>query len=719
MTTRIRLVLTIALLATWIAPPASATGPRQFDDGSTVIARGIRLDLGSGTPAEIALRAVAEMGPDLGIDAGVAGWMPGRTTDWRGRTLVRLHQVHGGIPVLGGRALVKLDRGDAVSLISASAHGGLSVSTVPATSRRAAIEASIAALGSPADLQASAALAVQPDASGGTLVYRVHLSPTARAEAWMVTVDAKSGVVREVTDLRRQAQGYVFMYSPAHGDEVEVTLTDLLGDMDVMSGDYALVRSMVVDGSDISDAFLAQADENGDFLYEPEFNSTEDAFAEVQAYHHVTALSHYFEDIHGHEFDGPAIVTTNYIYEDGSPYDNAFYSTDISGNQLLSFGQGSWDYAYDAGVVAHEFGHSIIQTTTDMLMDWVIYDEYGANNAPNGIHEGLADYWAGSYQDQSEVSSHIPIGRDLDNDHTCPDDLTGESHDDGEIVGAAAWDVYQEVGKEAADAIVYGALLLVSQAPTFAELAEMMLEVAGDLVEDGDISAEDLAAIQASLDERGMLICGRSLPIDPDEPFEVELGLFMGMTELDDEWCDRVREMGFSFMPPFQYSLTTPPADEGVLEELEISIDMDRFDGGSFGEDELIYTFLIREGEMVTVDFETIETPNGYEMEVPVPGESDRELDDNPDEIVITLDDDDVELRNDTTYYLTLLHKNCAAVDMTLEVEFDLAAAADDDDDDDDDGDGCSCRLSGGPRSSATAAILGAALLGLFIRRRR
>ncbi len=715
MTSRIHLVAMFALLATWAAPPASATEPQRFDDGSTVITRGIRLDPGSGTPAEIALRAVAEMGPDLGIDAGVAGWAPGRTTEWRGRTLVRLHQVHGGIPVLGGRAQVKLDRGGRVSLISASAHGGLSVSPVPATSHAAAIETGSTALGRPADMQATAALAVQPDASGGSLVYRVHLSRTTRPEAWMVTVDAMSGAIREVTDLRRQAQGFVFMYSPAHGDEVEVTLTDLVGDMDVMSGSYALVRSMVVDDGAVSDTYLAQADENGDFLYEPEFNSTEDAFAEVQAYHHVTALSHYFEDTHGHEFDGPAIVTTNYIYEDGSPYDNAFYSTDISGNQLLSFGQGSWDYAYDAGVVAHEFGHSIIQTTTDMLMDWVIYDEYGANNAPNGIHEGLADYWAGSYQGQSEVSSHIPIGRDLDNDKTCPDDLTGESHDDGEIVGASAWDIHELVGKEAADQIVYGALLLVSQAPTFAELAEMMLEAAGELEEDGEITAEDLAAIEASLEDRGMLLCGRSLPIDPDEPFEVELGLFMGMTELDDEWCDRVREMGFSFMPPFQYSLTTPPADEGVLEELEISIDMDRFDGGSFKEGELLYTFMIREGEMVTVDFETIETPNGYEMEVPVPGESDRELDENPDEIVITLEDEDIGLASDTTYYLTLLHKNCAAVDMTLEVEFDLAAPAADDDE----GDGCSCRLAGGPHPTAIAVGLGLATLGLALRRRR
>ena len=710
MTTLLRSPIAAMLLTGWIALPAAADGPNR-------LVRGLDIDPGTRSPEEAALFALDEVGPTLGLPSGTVAWTHRRTATWRGRTLVRVHQVHGGVPVLGGGAVVKLDRRGHVTLVNASAHAGLRVSTAPRVGADIAIHAAREALGDRGKAQAVAALAVQPDAGGGTLVYRVQLSGRGGLDSWMVTVDASTGAVREVTDLRREAQGNVYEISPALGDPVEVTLTDLIGDMDVMSGSYARVRSMVVDGLDVSNAHLAQADENGDFLYEPESHTTEDPFVEVHAYHHVTALGHYFEDVHGHPFDGAVLVTTNYVYEDGSGYDNAFYTTDISGNQILCFGQGTFDFAYDAGVIAHEFGHSVVQTTTDMLMDWIIYDEYGANNAPNGIHEGLADYWAGTYQGRSEVSSWVPVGRDMDNDHVCPDDLTGESHDDGMIVGAAAWDIYLRVGKEAADDIVYGALLLVSQAPTFAELAEAMIEAAGDLEQDGEITADDLEAIQASLEDRGMLVCGRSLPIDPDEPLEVELGLFMGMQELDEEWCDRIREMGVNFMPAFQFALTTPPAEEGVLEELELSIDMDRYDGGSFGENELLYSFMIREGEMVTVDFQTIETPGGYEMETPIPGESDRQLDENPDEVVITVDDEDIELLSDTTYYMTLLHKNCAAVDMTLEVDFTIAATPSDDDDDDE-GDGCSCRLSGGPRASAVGAGLGFALMALAMRRR-
>jgi len=705
-----RLLVPLLTIA-WFALPAAA-------DGSRRLALDLDIDPGARSPDEAALFAVDAAGPDLGLSPGAATWSHHRTTTWRGRTLVHLAQVHRGVPVIGGRAVVKFDREGHATRINATVHPDLRVPTTPAVGPDAATAAARSAVELPDTAEAAAHLAVRPDARGGTLVYQVHLSARGGLDSWRVTVDAATGAIRGVTDLRLAAQGNVYEISPALDDPVEVTLTDLTGDMDVMSGTYALVRSMVVEGEDVSDTHLAQADESGDFLFEPEANTTEDPFVEVNAYHHVTALSHYFEDVHGHEFDGPALVTTNYVYEDGTGYDNAFYTTDASGNQVLCFGQGTYDFAYDAGVIAHEFGHSIVQTTTDMQLGWMIYDEYGTNNAPGGIHEGLADYWAGTYHGRSEVSSWVPIGRDLENDHTCPDDLVGESHEDGMIVGAAAWDIYLQVGKEAADDIVYGALLRVSDAPTFAELAEALLEAAGDLEEDGDLGADDLEAIQASLEDRGMSVCGRSLPMEPDEPFEFGLPLFMGMQEMDEEWCERMRDMGMNLVPSFQFALTTPPASEGTLEELEISIDMDRYDGAGFAEDELHYTFLIREGEMVEFDYELIESPNGHEFETPVPGEHDRELDDNPDEIVIALDDEDLELRADTTYYLTLIHRNCAAVDMTLEAELDIAAPPADDDDDDD-GDGCNCRLSGGSGAPALGAGLGLALLAFALRRRR
>ena len=460
-----------------------------------------------GAPAQAAGQFLVEHGVALGVTAemelAVVDAKP-----WRGRTIVHLRQQHRGVPVRGGDVRIKVDGEGRVTWAGAVVHDGLTADVVPAVDAATAARTAADHLGVTPMATPSPVLGVVPNGAGA-LVHTVHISTGAPIRSWEVTLDAMTGAVLDVTDLRRDALGNVYVYSPAHGDPTEVTLTDLTGDLDVMSGTYALVQSVVFEDDSASYEHLALADEQGDFLFEPELYSNADPFVEVHAYHHVTELSHFFEDVHGHSFDGVMQVLTNYRDEEGTGYDNAFFTQDMMGNDVIAFGDGTYDFGYDAGVIAHEFGHAIVQARTDMLQDWMIHDEYGQNNAPNGIHEGMADYWAGSYQDQSLVSSYIPIGRDLDNDSVCPDDLTGESHDDGEIVGAAAWDIYQQVGKEASDAIVYGGLGLVSAAPTFAELAEAFIEAAGDLQSDGDITADDLAAIEVAMEERVMLACGR------------------------------------------------------------------------------------------------------------------------------------------------------------------------------------------------------------------
>ena len=691
---------------------------------ATCHARDFRAGPYDGAPQGVARQLLADHGAALGVPAGM-DMEVGDTERWRGRTVVRLQQHHRGVPVRGRGARIKIDGDGRVSWADVDVRDGLTVGVVPGVDAVTAAQVVLDHLGVIPVVVPEPLLEVLPTGDG-RLVYTVLVSTAAPMRSWKVTLDAATAAVLDVTDLRREAQGNVYIYSPAHGDPAEVTLTDLTGDLDVMSGSYALVQSVVFDGDTASYDHLATADEQGDFLFEPELYSNADPFVEVHAYHHVTELSHFFEDVHGHAFGGAMQVLTNYRDEEGTGYDNAFFTQDMMGNDVIAFGDGTYDFGYDAGVIAHEFGHAIVQARTDMLQDWMIHDEYGQNNAPNGIHEGMADYWAGSYQDQSLVSSYIPIGRDLDNDSVCPDDLTGESHDDGEIVGAAAWDVYQQVGKDATDAIVYGGLGLVSDAPTFAELAEAFIEAAGDLEADGDITADDLAAIEAAMEERGMLACGRSLPIDTDEPFHYDIGLMWGMTELDDEWCDRMRDAGMAFPPSFQFALTTPPAEEGVVEEVVLSVEMTPVTGAEFDEDDLIYTWFLRGGDLVRFDYELVETGGGHEIETPVGLEYDLELTDEPETITLSLDDEAIELLPETTYYLALLHQNCRAASMTVTAEMTLADPAGDDDDsatpaddDQEDDGGCGCRQSGPAVEPLLGAALCVAMLLLLGARRR
>ena len=644
-----------------------------------------------------------------------------RTHSWHGRDLVHEVQIHRGVPVYGSAVVTHVDRDGQQTPFARRVVSELTVDTTPAVDAATAAAAAGAAVGDPGAQVSAPELWVLPTASGGRLVYHVHVKQALRS--WRVTVDAITGEVLQELDLRREASGWVYEKSPANSDLIDVEITDLDGDEIVMEGTYAHVYQMTMDGGVVTMEQLAEPDGDGNFYYEPEDPSVDDAFVEVHTYHHITELSHFFEDVHGHPMIDAADVAVNYHDPDLGYYDNAYYSDDGDGTATLVFGQGEvFDFAYDSDVVAHEFGHFVIQTRTEMLMDFITYDEFGWNNAPGGIHEGLADYWAGTYQGDPVVGEYT-ISRSMDNDLTCPADLDGEVHSDGEIVGAAAWDIHEIVGKDAADAIVYGGLGLVSNMPSFAELAESFETGAADLVADGEITQDDADAIHTALEDRGMLACGRWLPLTDGEPFEFHLAHVMGFPELPEDLCEMARMMEASFTATQQFALTTPA--EGEIEQIDLVLDLERWDGGEFSSDDLEYTVHVRKDNMVTFDYELIDTGMGISVQIPSARDADGSFDGEPDTITLS-PEDGFELEPDSTYYFAIHHMNCPSVDITFHPTIAVADPPADDDDDDDDlegdddeeeGDGCSCGQAG---SSYTAvAPLGLLLLVAFISRTR
>ncbi|MDP7114932.1 MAG: hypothetical protein QGH45_23360, partial [Myxococcota bacterium] len=325
-------------------------------------------------------------------------------------------------------------------------------------------------------------------------------------------------------------------------------------------------------------------------------------------YHHLTALSHVFADDHGHPFDGPALVTTNYRNADDGTFDNAYFTNNLAGDTLLVFGQGVIDFSYDADVVAHEFGHSIIQTRTQMLFDGLItYDEFGWNVAPGALHEGLADYFSASYHGDpvmGEYMAALGATRYLENDHACPSHVIGEPHEDGKLVGGATWAIREVLGQELADAAVYGALGQMVPTPSFQDFGEALAQVIDELVEDGEITAEDADEVHAILDERGLLLCGRSIDLEPGEPQTVMLP---GAQLIAEELCELARNLGAVFSTHYQYAIELPPAAEGPVEQLELSLEFERVDGASLAADDLQFSVYLREDELVTYDFEYLD----------------------------------------------------------------------------------------------------------------
>jgi len=708
------------------------TSDRAFTvarDGATTTVRGFRAGPYEGTHEQAARAFLADFGALVGLDAqGTTTLRHQRDEAWRGRTIVHLQQLHHGVPVSGASVMVKLDREARPTMVTATLRSGLTVDVTPAVDAAAARATAEAAVEGSLQGSQEPELMVLPT-GGGQLVYRVQVFTDAPPAAYQVTVDALTGAVRSVKDLRRQAQGSVYEMNPENSDVITVDLNHLNGDGSVLDGTYAVAASVVFDGGgNMALEHLAVADENGDFFYEPEEHSDTDPFSEVMAYYHVTQISEYFVDVHGHSFGSAATIYSNYREEDGGSYDNAYYTEDQFGNTIIAMGQGSIDFGYDADAICHEFGHSIVEDRAMLLGGFSPWDEYGMIFAGDAVHEGYADYWSATFLGDpimGEYSLDWPAygmsPRDLTNTKTCPEDLEFESHADGEILGAAAWAVREQIGATLADEVAYATLGNLPDGLSFASLAEVIAELVGDLVDDGELTQDDLDAVNQVFTEKGLYACGRSMEVPLEETVEVPVELMWGMGSMEPEQCAQFREMGFRLPMMFQQSFTIPD-DQGPLEALDITFPIERQDGQSTGEDDFRYDLMFRKGEMVKFDMEEVEMGgSGYMMEVPSPGDQDILLEEMETSLHLTLEDDQgLALEAGATYYMTMLHQNCASADMFLTIEPTYGEADDDDeelDDDDDDDDGCNCRVAG-DRTPELGGLVLLGLLGAALRRR-
>ena len=708
-----------ALLAVLVVPAAAARA-----SAPSIVARDLQAGPYAGQPEEVARAFLRDHATDLGLAVDTIPLAHRRSTPWRGREFVHLQQTDQGVPVLGADLVLGLDAAGVVTFATSSLRPHLNAAVVPSLSAEQAWELAAGTVEGAVSGIHDPVLALLP--AGERLVYQVAVFTAFPRGAWMVTLDAHTGTTIEVRDLSRRAEGRAYPENPVVSDVVDVTLTDLTGDLTVMEGTYAVVRSAVFDdGGTYGEEHLAVADGEGDFWYDPDPYANDDPFAEVHTYYHVTELSHHFMDVHDHPFDAPIAVTTNYRESDTGTYDNAFMTMDYQGNTMLVFGQGYVDFAYDADVIAHEFGHGVIWDISSFGLDFITFDEYGWNVTPDAIHEGFADYWAATYFGNSLVGEYYG-GRDLDNTNRCPDDLVGESHADGMILGGAAWDLHELVGAEAADQVVYGMLGALSSSPSFAEVGELMIALCNDLVDEGLVDAADVTALEEALDERGVTACGRSLQLTADEVYEFDVMHIMGMTELPSDMCEMAREAGIHFPLTHQFAVTTPPAEEGVVEALDLALPMERFMGGDLSEDDLQFSLFVRKGELVTFEYETVHTEYGFDMQTPSGDGYDLMFEDMPEAIHIPGDGEgEMALESDTTYYVAMFHMNCPAVTIAWLPEITVGPEGDDDDvaDDDDSAstpetdadDGCSCDAAAVVHTSPAAVLM----LGLAVLLRR
>mgnify|MGYP000108751221 FL=1 len=635
-----------------------------------------------------------------------------RTLHWGGGSFVQAQQSWKGLPVFGGRLVANYADASMLRGVTGSPLRVGPPSLTPVTSADAAIaharDLVQGMLGTGETWSPRTELGVLAREGRGTLVQVVDVSTAEPLGAWRVFVDATTGAVITWEQRLWTARAEVYASNPSASELVDVELPDVT---DSLSNAY----TRVVSCTDFDDqqwqcnAVEEQAtpDANGDFYFTPDPTSSDDPFCEVQMFWHLDLVSRWFEDQFG--FRAQSQFGSDTAIEGIVNFDlqNAFYGdADGDGTAEVAFGQGGGiDYAYDADVVYHEFGHAVFGSVVDS--GGGRFDEYGRLVAPSGLNEGSADLFAiaitgdpllGEYAGSSSLGDGAI--RDLEPDRHCPTDIYGESHVDGELWASLGWNLIEDeaIGGIVTAHMVFGALNLWGEEVTFGAAGEALMESADLLVESGFITQAQRDAAQVHIEASGFADCGRVIRLDEGQrPLQVVFGV--------------VGQNGPRSLPTAnQYSMDAP---EGTS---RIRFFVDEF---NVSNPDMGWTAYLRRGEHVLLEREE----GGGGFRPPEATEYDHRIDgEGEDRIIELTEDSDPPLEPGATYYLSVFSRplkgmqgwGFGEISITAEANIDPVDPAGDDDDDGVTGEGCgSCSSQvGGSGGSAFALLLLGALIG-------
>lgn len=452
----------------------------------------------------------------LGTAAGGVTWTPVSHAPWGSSSVVRSRAIVDGVPVVGadhvsGRQLPRLEAGvawrvpaaDALAPFAEALEGRLAH---PPVARRAWWS------------------------SEGRLVpvWRIGLALSAPVASWEAWVDARDGRAVRLVPTSRSALGSVYPISPSLGSVEEVELEGLV-EGSTLTGEYAEVFSctdaIIAEGligrtECLASARTALPDASGDFVFEPDPGSlVDDPFAEVNLYHHVHVVGAMVEARFGIRPEAPLRTFANFTMS------NAFYGDfDGDGSADLAFGQSESgiDFGYDADVVYHEYGHALNALNSDL--PFLRADALGVDMTGGALDEGLADVlslyltgdpYLGEYSalafDRTEI-------RDLSVFRRCPDDLAGEVHHDGRIVGTlgGAMMVDPRLGPDIALDLMFGAAATLGQDVSWTALADALRQAADAAHADGLLSDISRAAVDEYVMAAGIHGCERVVDLVPD-----------------------------------------------------------------------------------------------------------------------------------------------------------------------------------------------------------
>lgn len=573
-----------------------------------------------------------------------------------GMRTIRYEQRYRGLPVLNASAAVQVAPDGSVSVAVLDVTRGLDVATTPSLDEWDARHAVDLFRGESSPTEGDAALAVFREGRG-RLVWSVDVNT--HDGGYRYLVDAELGNVFHERALSTHAQGRVYPISSVNTPMTQdVELLDMVvSQPQTLNGwNGNLVVTNYVSGSQMDGYTVEQTlqpNSGADFFYDPPMVATDatDGFAQVGIYYHMTRARDFFATELGVDMSATSwkLNAVANLQENNMPVDNAFFSQQgiagpFAAPNMIGIGQGTnFDFADDSDVFIHEFVHYASHNAIGYNAGQAHSTSYGLSPWGGSIDEAVSDYYACTMNGDSTLgeASLALIGgaRDLtDTSKVCPDDVAGEVHLDGEIIGSFTWSIYEALGKPITDQLVWSAMTLLTADATFGDFYDAILQTATNT-----LAPADVQTIQTIAEARGLDECGAEIPLRVGEPrnttmFGMDLiGQFLGGD------CAAARNFGVQLHSLFHFEVTPEADDTG----LRFTVDM-----AAQGGTDLNYGIYVRTNQHV--DFTTM----GF---FPVLGEYDyaaTEITTPQGELVIDANSTPPFDPN-ATYHMVIVHQNC------------------------------------------------------------
>jgi len=170
-------------------------------------------------------------------------------------------------------------------------------------------------------------------------------------------------------------------------------------------------------------------------------------------FYHINVVHDFFTK--GSPFNIYAMNYQTHAYVQYPGNCNAF--SDGTNIYFSGAGGGCESASLFSDIIYHEYTHNVIDhmyTTHAPLLPYRV--ESGA------LNEGLADYFASSINGNPCIAEGLDRDcvRYLNNTYRFPEDVAGETHQDGRIVSGSLWDLREMVGFDISDSLVINSLKL-------------------------------------------------------------------------------------------------------------------------------------------------------------------------------------------------------------------------------------------------------------------